>query len=324
MDNDIEFKQLLEKFLSKELTKDEQTVFESKLAADQKLANEFIQANRAHEVFRALGENQQKRYFSKPNQPVKKSYNLKRILYRAAASLIIPLTIGLTVYFTSNYQSLKAESVLSEVICDAGSEASVKLPDGSEVILHAKSKLIYPSKFKANSREVILEGEALFKVQSDKKNPFYVTNKNNSARIMAHGTEFRVINYDQEENIYVFLKHGKVDFISNQINEDVALRPGEELVFSKNKHTLIVEEATLKYTALEQGIYNYKQVPLEQLVTELNRRFTTQIIIENPNISNIKFTGNLKDETLTEIIDMITLSSPSIQCKKEPMRITLY
>lgn len=324
MNNNIEFKGLLDKFFNRKLTTEEQSEFESILSSNQEAAEEFSKANKIHETLGAIELGQPEFDLSKVIVLKCKKENRKRTLYRIAASLVIPLVVGLSVYLTSNYYVSQMEASLNEIICEAGDQAKIKLPDGSEVILQAKSKLIYPSKFTHKQRNVILEGEAVFKVESDKDNPFYVNNHDHSSRVMAYGTEFRVINYEQEENLYVFLKHGKVDFISDKLKSEVQLSPGNELVFSKNDQTVKIQEAADKYLALDQGVYNYRLTPLHDLVTELNRRFNKQIKIENTDLLNIKFTGTLKNESLSEIISMITQSSPSVKHKDKHDKIILY
>ena len=49
---------------------------------------------------------------------------------------------------------------------------SVKLADGTKVMLGAGSKLTYPQKFSGSNREIKLSGQAIFKVSPDKSHPF--------------------------------------------------------------------------------------------------------------------------------------------------------
>ena len=55
-----------------------------------------------------------------------------------------------------------------------GMDLKVILPDGSEVWLNAESSLEFPTSF-SNSRKVILNGEAYFKVTRDESKPFIVS-----------------------------------------------------------------------------------------------------------------------------------------------------
>ena len=54
---------------------------------------------------------------------------------------------------------------------NSGIVQHVILPDGSNIKLNNRSKLIYPEHFSKDSREVFLEGEAYFDVAPDKEHP---------------------------------------------------------------------------------------------------------------------------------------------------------
>lgn len=324
MYDNIKFEILLEKIFSEGLSPDEEKEFEDILAESKEAAERFSKANRMHEALRSMQINADRPDTKLFLSTVKKRNRLKRIGYQIAAILMLPLTIGLSVYFTSSRYDNILNSSLNEVVCEIGQRAKVKLPDGSEVLLESNSKLTYPALFTNNERNVTLDGEAVFKVQSDKENPFYVSSSVTSPKVMAHGTEFRVINYKDEDKLYVFLKHGKVDFIPEQSNKTLSLDAGEELIYNKENQYVSIQEASRKYSDIEQGIYRYKEVALEQFVTELNRRFKTQIEIEDSSLKNIRFTGSLQNETQQDIINMILLSSPSINWKMKDDNIILY
>lgn len=324
MYDNIKFEILLEKIFSEGLSPTEEKEFEEILAESNEAAERFSKANRMHEALSSMQINTRRPDTKQFLSTSKKINRIKRIGYQIAAILILPLTIGLSVYFTSSRYDNLLNNSLNEVVCEIGQRAKVKLPDGSEVLLESNSKLTYPALFTNNERNVTLDGEAVFKVQSDKENPFYVSSSITSPKVMAHGTEFRVINYKEEDKLYVFLKHGKVDFIPVQSDRTLSLDAGEELIYNKENQFISIQEASQKYSDIEQGIYRYKEVALEQFVTELNRRFKTQIEIEDSSLKNIRFTGSLQNETQQDIINMILLSSPSINWKMKDDNIILY
>lgn len=71
-----------------------------------------------------------------------------------------------------------------------GKVGKVVLPDGTEAYLYASSKLTYPSVFVGNTRDVVLEGEAYFKVTHDASHPFIIHTANAMTRVL--GTELDV------------------------------------------------------------------------------------------------------------------------------------
>lgn len=85
--------------------------------------------------------------------------------------------------------TLSTESLTNKLIIPKMKTYNVVLSDGTEVILNAKSTLTYPFYFSDSIREVVLEGEAYFKVTKGGK-PFVVRGRDMSVRV--YGTEFNV------------------------------------------------------------------------------------------------------------------------------------
>lgn len=73
---------------------------------------------------------------------------------------------------------------------------NLTLPDGSKVLLNAASSISYPRSFTGSSREVAIEGEVYFNVQSDSTKPFYVTSR--GKRMEAPGSYFNVNAYEED------------------------------------------------------------------------------------------------------------------------------
>src|SRR5699024_158019 len=105
-----------------------------------------------------------------------------------------------------------------------GGEYSLILPDGTKVWLNADSRLVYPSFFTGNTRNVQLEGEAYFDVKRDAGRPFIVRlpssrlEEGERSEIKVLGTEFNVQAYKDEPNITTTLVKGKVQ-INNMVSK---------------------------------------------------------------------------------------------------------
>lgn len=84
-------------------------------------------------------------------------------------------------------------SISNIVEVPVGQRKKIVLPDGSVVWLNSKSKLTYPSVFNNGTREVELEGEALFDVTHNPDKPFTVITP--AYRINVLGTVFNVKSY---------------------------------------------------------------------------------------------------------------------------------
>ena len=92
---------------------------------------------------------------------------------------------------------------------------TVRLPDGSSVMLNHYSSLSYPEKFQSDKREVELNGEAYFEVSKDPKHPFIVQTETIDVQVL--GTHFNVDAYHDNLDVKTTLLSGSVA-VSNKSN----------------------------------------------------------------------------------------------------------
>ena len=102
----------------------------------------------------------------------KKNKRLQHQLIRYAAFLALPLFLSSVIlgYLYFN-ESLDEKIQYASITASTGSVVRYELPDNSVVWLNSGSTLRYPVIFSKNIREVDLQGEAYFEVQSDKEHP---------------------------------------------------------------------------------------------------------------------------------------------------------
>ena len=104
-------------------------------------------------------------------------FNFKQ-LYKYAAAIVVLFATSYFLLF-NNTASFKTEFAQTKTF---------NLPDNSEVVLNANSKIIYSKKDWGKSRNLTLEGEAYFKVQKGKK--FTVNTEIGQVTVL--GTQFNV------------------------------------------------------------------------------------------------------------------------------------
>jgi len=102
-----------------------------------------------------------------------------------AAAVILLLGVG----FLSRQYLFPSKEM---IIAYAGeSPEEVLLPDGSTVTLNSMARISYPEKFRAGKREVLLSGEAFFKVKRNPQKPFMVRIEE-KAIVEVLGTSFNI------------------------------------------------------------------------------------------------------------------------------------
>lgn len=113
---------------------------------------------------------------------------------------------------------------------------SVRLADGTKVMLNAGSRLTYPKEFSGEKREVQLSGQAFFEVTPDKTHPFVVKTQKMDVTVL--GTSFEVFSYDgDEEGETVLRDRCGMPNVPNSLSKDAAL----ELVRNERRIELAAE-----------------------------------------------------------------------------------
>jgi len=109
---------------------------------------------------------------------------------RVAAILIIPLIIYSAWSILGRPTTTGKIALLKSSETAYGVRSQIQLSDGTKVWLNSGTKLTYPDEFIGKTREVKLEGEAYFQVESDVDHPFYVDL--NGYKVKATGTRFNI------------------------------------------------------------------------------------------------------------------------------------
>ncbi|WP_299889908.1 FecR family protein [uncultured Lacinutrix sp.] len=213
------------------------------------------------------------------------SKNWLNPLLKVAAILAICLS---TYYYTTtldtNYRTELAQ------------KTNVELPDLSIVNLNALSKITFNKKNWKKNREVLLEGEAFFKVA--KGSTFHVKTENGIVSVL--GTQFNVkqrLNYFE-----VICYEGLVEVAYNNLK--MKLKPGESFL-SLNKKTTKANIITNSEPYWLNNMSAFKSVPLANVLNEFERQY--DVIIDASKIDTSKiYTGKFTHNNIEIAIKAIT------------------
>lgn len=236
-------------------------------------------------------------------------------------------------YLLNNSRNKTRESLYVEYVSPLGSRSFVQLTDGSKVWLNSGSTLKYRNSFGTDNRELILTGEAFFEVEKNRNLPFVV--KTSEINVIALGTKFNVKAYTEEKTIETTLIEGSVKLESEvvKLTENIILEPNEKAVYTKNNRSLELLAtqpdrkeplAEKKNPKLEiekevqpEPIISWKEKrwvinneKLGNLAVKLERRYDVNFIFDNELLKEYSFGGTLEDETLEQIMEAISFSSP--------------
>jgi ferric-dicitrate binding protein FerR (iron transport regulator) len=231
------------------------------------------------------------------------------IITRAAAILLLPVLSLLLYTNLSDNDRYAANLNDLEVEAPAGSRMYIELGDGTKVWLNHGSKLKYPYRFEDENRKVFLTGEAFFEVAHNNKIPFIVGT--NHLDVKATGTAFNVSAYPEDNVVETTLVEGKVILYKSSSNEIRALSPGECLKFDVGKNSYSLETGnTLKYTSWKDGLLVFKNDNVEDIAKKLARWYNIDIEITNQKIKEYPFTATFTDETLPQVLELLSLATP--------------
>lgn len=243
--------------------------------------------------------------------------HLISVFLSVAASVAIILAVSSFFILT---QTQKKDKVYYTYLTN-NNKSEFILCDGTKVTLNKNSRLTYPNTYGKNSRFVKLEGEAHFEVSQNPQMPFEVSLEKNAKKkglIKVLGTIFNAKIDFESEKIVTTLIEGSVAFES--ADQKVKLYPNQQLIFNYNNSNIDIYEVDIeKEIAWKDGLIKYRKIAFHELVKELEKKFDTQIIIENNKLLGPLITvsgGFSEEQSLEEIMEVISRSLP-IKWKKK-------
>ncbi|MBD2751795.1 FecR family protein [Spirosoma validum] len=190
----------------------------------------------------------------------------------------------------------------------------IRLKDGSLVMLNARSSISYPAHFGAKTRQVYLQGEALFDVKKDATRPFIVHTGNLVTQVL--GTSFTVKSYEEDKAIEVLVTRGRVSVYENSeksanSRNGVILIPNQKITFDKASQKLtpaLVEAPRMIQPPEARSAFVFDKTPLTNVFNVLNKAYGIDFLIENQVLSHCVFTGDLTDLPLYVQLDLVCKS----------------
>lgn len=231
-------------------------------------------------------------------------------IQRIAAVLLLPVILTSAFYFYSEKANHNQFStVYNTVETPLGMRSSLTLPDGTKVWLNAGSSISYPVLFASDSRTISLTGEAYFEVKKDKNWPFVVSTK--KMNVFVTGTIFNCNAYPENDQIQTVLVEGEVTLINQSTTEIATMNPGELATFNNSNQQITKTKTDLqKYVAWKSGKLMFRDDKMNKVVEKLERWYNVEFEIEDHEIANYVYTATFVDESLDQVLKMLTLSAP--------------
>lgn len=224
-----------------------------------------------------------------------------------AASVVVILGVSIGLWF-----GLLREDH-SVAIAGAGEVLTITLEDGTEVSLNSGSTLEYPGSFDEGHRDVVLHGEALFKVASDKDRPFTVHTNGVATQVL--GTVFNINSYSEDSLVVVSLIEGSVK-VSSALGERT-LEPMQEAEFDLKSGRMHVDafDSTSSAIGWSAGEVVFDRMSFDRLCRFIGRKYNVTVNLEQPAMKEYTISGRLHQPSL-EVLLATVCAAKGLSYKK--------
>ncbi len=229
--------------------------------------------------------------------------NPMRKLWRVAAAI--------AVIFVTSYLYI---STLDESVSTQYAERNeVRLPDNSEIILNADSRITYSEKNWDKERNISLQGEAFFKVAKGQK----FTVATNDGLVTVLGTQFNVENRTGFFEVTCY--EGLVSVTFN--GKETKLPAGNSFI-AINGNVLNTESPVNTTPSWMSNESTFKSIPLNYVLDEFERQYNIEVKTENVNLEQL-FTGSFSNTNIN--LALQSISTPSqIKYELEGNNVLFY
>lgn len=222
-----------------------------------------------------------------------------------AAVIVLPLICWSAFLSYEKYSRPSPRPSMQKFSTPYGVYAEVVLPDSSLVCLNSGSSVTYPSFFDGTERCVRLEGEAYFRVKSDKEHPFVVTARDLEVR--ATGTEFNVEAYS-EMTQRVTLVDGRLDVTA--CGRNYSIPQGYQLFRDAGNNVSCFQTDTFKWTAWRNGVLAFRGDSLSYVFERLSSLYNVGILVRDSGVDSLQIRATFRNEKIDEIMSLISRSAP--------------
>jgi len=212
-------------------------------------------------------------------------------------------------YLKKKQKAIANEIIYNQLIVPKGKRSLLTFAEGTKLWVNAGTRVVYPSAFSADKREIFIDGEAYLEVSHNQNSPFIVKTKELEVEVL--GTSFNIMAYEKDTIRQIVLVSGSVK-INMDKGENRVLAPTEMFTLEQGKVD-VKSVDTEEYTSWRHGLYQYKSEKLGIILKRLSNYYGKEIEC-NRIASTFKCTGklDLKDD-LFLVISGISKTVP-IEC----------
>ena len=193
------------------------------------------------------------------------------------------------------WPQLQSDPVSHQYRSALGERRTIDLPDGSLARLNTNSSIVVT--YSEGQRQIDLQkGEAWFQVRPNKQRPFHVDA--GATRVTAVGTAFNVyLNNSRSTDVTVtegVVRVSELGQTGNRAPATELLHVNQRLIAGIDGWELSSSDDIANQLAWQRGELVAEEMPLPELVAQLERYQQTRIIIADPNVARLTVSGVLQ------------------------------
>lgn len=246
----------------------------------------------------------------------------RRYLWLQVAAAVLVL-LGIALFFFRPEKAAPARQLAQHFSTKAAERKKITLPDGTVVLLNAKSKLTLLDCFNEKSREVNLVGEAFFDVVHQKQKPFKVHTADFDINVL--GTAFNVKIYPGEATSEATLIRGLIVMEGKGSKGSlITLKPSQKVTFYKKElqepttaklkkpalqtpeisinHFTQVSDNVIAEVAWTQNRLEISDQSFGELKGVLERWFNVELKFKDKEVEGYHFTASFSNENIKEAL----------------------
>jgi transmembrane sensor len=231
-----------------------------------------------------------------------------------AAAVVLIVGMGTTLY---QLLSDKSEPVITKTVVSTanGQQSTVVLPDNSRVDLSYGTRLEYDNGFGVSNRKLKLSGQALFDITKNESLPLQL--QTSGVTIEVKGTRFDVNAYPEDPTIIIALFTGTVELTGTTSTTRYAMKPGEVVVYNRNKKEFESEITDLHtISQWRNGIFSFEKSNMLDVLRKLERKYNIKVRLKDTGILKSAFTATIKNEDFKDLFKQIEFAC-SVKCNIE-------
>jgi transmembrane sensor len=241
--------------------------------------------------------------------------------WSAAAALLLIVGGAATLWFATRDQHRIASAALKtsdgHYSTSRAQYATITLSDGSRVTLAPESRLTIPARFGEGTRDIVLDGEAIFNVRHDAAHPFRVRAR--GAMIEDVGTRFDLRAYGNDATVTVAVAEGAVTLgrtrsdsaaLRDADGDGIVLRRGDVGALNDRGRTTSTHGVAVgRYFGWANGNLSFVSRPLPEVLRSIGRWYDLDVRAQDPALTARLVTAEFSTQSPSQMIDALALAA---------------